>query len=167
MIGIGKSTLDEVAAEAAREQGRIVRPDPEPEKGYYFRSDHFNFAKVGVPALDPDSGIDYVGRPAGWGLAKREEYTANNYHKPSDVIEPDWDLSGAMEDCQLFFLIGEMVANAEKMPEWKPNAEFKAIREASLKSQRSQAIVRDKARRTIVPRRTEGKEIEDVQTGVS
>ncbi len=103
LIGTGKSTLDEGAAQAAREQGRIVRADPEPEKGYYFRSDHFNFAKVGVPALDPDTGIDYVGRPAGFGLAVREKYTANNYHKPTDVIEPDWDLRGAMEDCQLFF----------------------------------------------------------------
>ena len=137
LIGTGKSTLDEVAAKAASQQGRRVRPDPEPEKGYYFRSDHFNFAKVGVPALDPDSGIDYVGQPAGWGLATREKYTANNYHKPTDVIEPDWDLRGAMEDCQLFFSIGEMVADADKMPVWKPNAEFKAIREASLKSQAS------------------------------
>lgn len=134
LVGFGKSTLDEVAVKAAAEQGRIIRPDPEPEKGYYFRSDHFNFAKLGVPALDPDSGIDYVGRPAGWGLAVREKYTANNYHKPTDIIESDWDMRGALEDCQLFFLIGDMVANAEKMPVWKPNAEFKAIREASLKS---------------------------------
>ncbi len=137
LIGTGKSTLDEVAAKAASQQGRRVRPDPEPEKGYYFRSDHFNFAKVGVPAFDPDSGIDYVGRPAGWGLATREKYTANNYHKPTDIIESDWDLRGAMEDCQLFFSIGEMVADADKMPVWKPNAEFKAIREASLKNQAS------------------------------
>jgi Zn-dependent M28 family amino/carboxypeptidase len=134
LIGLGKSTLDEVTMEAAREQGRVVRPDAEPEKGYYFRSDHFNFAKVGVPALDPDSGIDYVGRPPGWGLALRERWTANNYHQPADVIESDWDLSGAMDDLQLFFRIGEKVADTEKMPVWKANAEFKAIREASLKN---------------------------------
>ncbi len=100
-IGEGKSTLDEVVADVAEQQGRTVRPDPEPEKGYYYRSDHFSFAKVGVPAFDPDEGIDYIGKPAGWGLAKRQEYTANDYHKPSDVIKPDWDLSGAVQDCEL------------------------------------------------------------------
>ena len=132
-IGEGKSTLDEVVAEAAREQGRTVRPDPEPEKGYYYRSDHFSFAKVGIPAFDPDAGIDFVGKPSGWGLKKRQEYTANDYHKPSDVIKPDWDLSGAVQDAQLYFLVGYKVANATKMPEWKPKAEFKEIREKSLK----------------------------------
>jgi Zn-dependent M28 family amino/carboxypeptidase len=135
-IGEGKSTLDEVVAEAAREQGRTVRPDPEPEKGYYYRSDHFSFAKVGIPAFDPDAGIDFIGKPAGWGLAKRQDYTANHYHKPSDVIQPDWNLSGGVQDAQLYFLVGYKVANAPKMPSWKPGAEFKAIREASLKTGR-------------------------------
>ncbi len=133
-IGKGKSTLDEVVADVAQEQGRVVRDDPEPEKGLYYRSDHFSFAKVGVPAFDPDPGVDFVGKPAGFGLKKRQEYTANDYHKPSDVIKPDWDLSGAVQDCQLYFLVGLRVANAPKMPTWKANAEFKAIREASLKS---------------------------------
>jgi len=131
-IGKGKSTLDEVVADVAKQQGRTVRSDPEPEKGFYYRSDHFSFAKVGVPAFDPDSGIDFAGRPAGWGLGKRQEYTANDYHKPSDVIKSDWDLIGAVQDCQLYFLVGLRVADAPKMPEWKPGAEFKAIREASL-----------------------------------
>jgi len=133
-IGKGKSTLDEVVADVAEQQGRTVRPDPEPEKGSYYRSDHFSFAKVGIPAFDPDPGIDFVGKPAGWGIAKRQEYTANDYHKPSDVIKPDWDLSGEAQDCQLYFLVGLRVADAPKMPEWKSDAEFKAIREASLKS---------------------------------
>ena len=100
-IGKGKSTLDEVVADVAEQQGRTVRSDPEPEKGSYYRSDHFSFAKVGIPAFDPDPGIDFVGKPAGWGIAKRQEYTANDYHKPSDVIKPDWDLSGEAQDCQL------------------------------------------------------------------
>lgn len=121
-------------ADVAERQGRTVRADPEPEKGHYYRSDHFNFAKVGIPAFDPEPGIDFVGKPPGWGLAKRQEYTANDYHKPSDVIKPDWDLSGAAEDCQLYFLVGLHVANAPETPKWKPDAEFKAIREASLKS---------------------------------
>jgi Zn-dependent M28 family amino/carboxypeptidase len=133
-IGKGKSTLDEVVTDVAEQQGRTVRSDPEPEKGSYYRSDHFSFAKVGIPAFDPDPGIDFVGKPAGWGIAKRQEYTANDYHKPSDTIKPDWDLSGAAQDCQLYFLVGLRVADAPKMPEWKPDAEFKAIREASLKS---------------------------------
>jgi Zn-dependent M28 family amino/carboxypeptidase len=133
-IGKGKSSLDEVVADVAEEQGRTVRDDPEPEKGHYYRSDHFSFAKVGIPAFDPESGVDFIGKPAGWGIAKRREFTANDYHKPSDVIKPDWDLSGAVQDCQLYFLVGLRVADASKMPVWKANAEFKAIREASLKS---------------------------------
>jgi Zn-dependent M28 family amino/carboxypeptidase len=133
VVGNGKSTLDDVIAAAAKEQGRVVRPDPEPEKGFYFRSDHFSFAKVGVPALDPDSGIDYIGKPEGWGLEMRNKYTANDYHKPSDVIKPYWDLSGDVEDCQLYFLVGYRVANDPAMPQWNANAEFKAARDASLK----------------------------------
>jgi Zn-dependent M28 family amino/carboxypeptidase len=133
ITGSGKSTLDDIATQIAHEQGRTVDPDPEPEKGFYYRSDHFSFAKVGVPAFDPGSGIDFVGKPAGWGMTVRDNYTAHDYHKPSDVIKPDWDLSGAVEDCQLYLLVGYRVANDPKMPEWKPGAEFKSIRETSLR----------------------------------
>jgi Zn-dependent M28 family amino/carboxypeptidase len=133
MIGRGNSTLDETVDNVAREQGRTVKPDPEPEKGYFYRSDHFEFSKQGVPAFDPGEGIDYVGRPAGWGLQMRERYTREDYHKPSDKVKSDWDLAGAVEDCQLYFLVGYGVANETKLPEWKPNAEFKAKREAMLK----------------------------------
>jgi Zn-dependent M28 family amino/carboxypeptidase len=132
-IGLGNSQLDDYMRQAAAAQGRTLRPDPEPEKGFYFRSDHFNFAKVGVPALDPDSGVDYIGRPEGWGLKQLDEYTANDYHKPSDVIKPDWDLSGAVEDLQLFFTVGYRVADAAHFPEWSPDSEFRATREATLK----------------------------------
>ena len=131
-IGMGKSTLDEVVAAAAKEQGRVVRPDPEPEKGSYYRSDHFSFAKVGVPAFDPDRGDDYIGKPDGWGLKMRDQFDAEDYHKPTDVIKPYWETSGTAQDCQLYFVVGYRVANAAKMPEWKPGAEFKAIREKSL-----------------------------------
>jgi hypothetical protein len=92
---------------------------------------------VGIPAFDPDPGINFVGKPADWGLSVRENYTAHDYHKPSDVIKPDWNLSGAVEDCQLYFLVGYRVANDPKLPEWKPNAEFKSIRETSLKTRAS------------------------------
>jgi Zn-dependent M28 family amino/carboxypeptidase len=132
-VGLGKSTLDEVVENVARGQGRVVKPDPEPEKGFFYRSDHFSFAKQGVPAFDPDAGTDYIGKPEGWGLQMREKFTQEDYHKPSDQIKPYWDLSGAVEDCQLYFLVGYRVANDPKIPEWKANAEFKAKREASLR----------------------------------
>lgn len=134
MIGRGNSTLDEAVDGVAREQGRTVKPDPEPEKGYFYRSDHFEFSKQGVPAFDPGEGIDYIGRPAGWGLEMRERYTREDYHKPSDKVKSDWDLAGAIEDCQLYFLVGYRTANETKLPEWKANAEFKARREAMLKA---------------------------------
>ena len=133
-IGRGSSTLDAVVDAAAQELGRTVKPDLEPEKGFFFRSDHFNFVRKGVPAFDPEGGVDYIGRPEGWGLHERQRYTREDYHKPSDVIKPDWDLSGAVSDMQLYFLVGYRVANAKKMPAWKPGAEFKATREAMLKA---------------------------------
>ncbi|PYS79938.1 MAG: hypothetical protein DMF67_06035 [Acidobacteria bacterium] len=119
--------------DVAAVQGRTIAPDPEPEKGYFYRSDHFEFAKQGVPALDPESGIDYVGKPADYGRQKRDEYTKNDYHKPSDEVKPDWDLSGAVEDAQLLFVVGQTVAEGDKYPEWKPGTEFKAKRDAMLK----------------------------------
>ena len=134
VVGLGQSTLDDVLREAASEKGRVLRPDPEPEKGFYYRSDHFNFAKVGVPALDPNDGIDFIGKPAGWGQKKRDEYTEHDYHKPSDEIKPDWDLSGAVEDLRLLMTVGYRVANSDKHPEWKPGSEFKARRDAMMKS---------------------------------
>jgi Zn-dependent M28 family amino/carboxypeptidase len=133
VIGMGASDLDDYLKAAADEQGRVLRPDQEPEKGFYYRSDHFNFAKQGVPALDPDSGIDFVGKEPAYGKTKRNEYTEKDYHAPSDEIKPDWDLSGAVEDARLLLAVGYRVANAEKFPEWKPGNEFKAKREESLK----------------------------------
>jgi Zn-dependent M28 family amino/carboxypeptidase len=133
VVGMGASDLDDYLKAAAEEQGRVLRPDPEPEKGFYYRSDHFNFAKQGVPALDPDSGIDFVGKDAAYGKAKRDEYTEKDYHAPSDEVKPDWDLTGAADDAQLFLAVGYRVANASKMPEWKPGNEFKAKRDESLK----------------------------------
>ncbi len=134
VVGLGNSDLDDYVREAAREQGRTVQGDAEPEKGFYYRSDHFSFAKEGVPALDPESGVDYVGKPAGWGLQKRNEYTTNDYHKPSDTVKPDWNMSGAVEDLQLLWVVGTRVADGDRYPEWKPGTEFKAKRDAALKA---------------------------------
>ena len=111
----------------------MVRSDPEPEKGFYYRSDHFSFAKVGVPALDLDAGIDYIGKPAGWGMKTRDQYTANDYHKPTDVIKPYWKMDGDVEDTRLYMWIGERVANSTTMPQWSAKSEFKAARDKSLK----------------------------------
>ncbi len=133
VIGLGASDLDDYASAVAAEQGRTLRPDPEPEKGFYYRSDHFNFAKQGVPAFYPESGVDYVGKPEGYGMQKREEYTANDYHKPQDEIKPEWDLTGAVQDLAFFITIGYRVANAATFPEWRAGNEFRAIREAHLK----------------------------------
>jgi Zn-dependent M28 family amino/carboxypeptidase len=133
MVGMGASSLDSLDADLPRQQGRTVKGDPEPEKGFFYRSDHFNFAKHGVPAFDPDSGVDFVGKPDGWGMKMRDDYTQNNYHKPSDVIKDNWDLSGMLEDCQLFLLVGYNVANTEQVPTWNLGAEFKAARDASLR----------------------------------
>ena len=132
LVGLGSSDLDDYVRAAAGEQGRVVKPDAEPEKGFYYRSDHFNFAKQGVPALDPDDGVEYVGKPADYGAKVREDYTRHRYHTPFDVVLPDWDLSGAREDLKLFFAVGYRVAQAAKFPEWKPGNEFRGRREKSL-----------------------------------
>lgn len=135
-VGMGNSTLDDLLVEAAKRQGRIVTPDAEPEKGMFYRSDHFEFAKQGVPALDPKGGIDYVGKPAGYGMQKHDEYTQKDYHKVTDEVKPDWDLAGAVEDLKLLLEVGARVASEAKFPEWKPGTEFRARREAMLRSTR-------------------------------
>jgi Zn-dependent M28 family amino/carboxypeptidase len=133
IVGYGNSTLDDTLVEAASAQGRVVKPDAEPEKGFFYRSDHFEFAKQGVPALYTDEGTEFIGKPEDYGLQKRKEYTDRDYHKVSDDVKPDWDLSGAIEDLRLLFQVGYQVAQGEKWPEWKPGTEFKARRDEALK----------------------------------
>jgi Zn-dependent M28 family amino/carboxypeptidase len=132
VVGYGMSELDDYLARAAATQNRVVRPDPEPEKGFYYRSDHFNFAKVGVPALYTDAGIDHVEHGEAWGRARRDEYTAERYHKPSDEFDPSWDLRGAVEDLQLLFRVGYQIANESTWPNWREGTEFKAVRDAMM-----------------------------------
>ena len=133
LIGNGASDLDDYARDAAKEQGRTVHGDAEPEKGYYYRSDHFNFAKLGVPALNPDSGVEFVGKPTEYGQKVRDEWTEHTYHTPRDVVTPQWDLSGAAEDLKVLFAVGYRVAQASTFPQWKPGNEFKAIRDAMFR----------------------------------
>jgi Zn-dependent M28 family amino/carboxypeptidase len=130
VIGLGNSTLDDDLLSVLKADHRTIRPDAEPEKGYYYRSDHFEFAKQGVPALDTDAGIEYVGKPAGYGMQKRNEYTSKDYHNVTDEVKPDWDLSGGAQDMQALFKVGNAVANANDTPRWKPGNEFKAKRDS-------------------------------------
>jgi Zn-dependent M28 family amino/carboxypeptidase len=133
-VGHGMTTLDEVLAAEAAKQDRAVLPDPEPEKGYFYRSDHFELAKRGVPALHfLHPGADYRDKPADFGQRMRDLYTTNDYHKVSDEVKADWDLRGAVEDVELLTAVGAAVANGSTYPEWKPGTEFKAVREKSRK----------------------------------
>lgn len=136
VIGMGMTTLEELVVDIARGQKRRVLPDSEPQKGFFYRSDQFEFAKQGVPALYAESGVDFIDKPEGFGKQKREEYTFNHYHKVSDEVRPDWDLSGAIEDAQLLMEVGYRVAQGDTWPEWKPGAEFKAKREGMLKGRK-------------------------------
>jgi Zn-dependent M28 family amino/carboxypeptidase len=133
IVGLGLSDLDDVVREAAAAQGRVVRPDPMPEKGSYYRSDHFPFAQKGVPSVHAGGGVEYVGKPADYGRRIREEYIRNDYHKPSDAVRPDWDMSGAVEDLTLYLRAGYEVASAATRPEWKPGTEWKPLRDAMMK----------------------------------
>ena len=133
MVGDDNSTLIDLLREAATTQKRTVNPDPESEKGFYYRSDHFEFAKQGVPALYTDSGVNYEGKDAKFSETKRNEYTSKDYHKVSDEIKPDWNLTGAVDDAQLLTMIGYRVAQGDKFPEWKAGSEFKAKRDEMMK----------------------------------
>ena len=125
IVGIGHSQMDQIAEEELAKQGRYVLPDQEPEKGYFFRSDHFNFAKVGIPALFGEGGYDHVEHGIEYGKKKKEEYTSQNYHAPSDEYDADtWDMSGVVQDAQLYYNIGWRLANSEEWPQWNINSEF-------------------------------------------
>ena len=130
VVGMGQSELDRYAGDVAERLQRILVPDPEPEKGFYYRSDHFSFAKVGIPAFYADPGIEYLEKPEGYGLRKREEYTANDYHAVTDEVKPDWDLSGAVEDLTFMFELGASLAATDDWPEWSATSEFRSVREA-------------------------------------
>ena len=129
IVGVGQSEIDQFASDVAARLGRTLVPDPEPEKGFYYRSDHFSFARAGIPAFYADPGIEYLEKPDGYGIAKREEYTAHDYHKVSDEVKPDWDLSGAVEDLTFMYELGTALAASDAWPAWSLTSEFRAIRE--------------------------------------
>ncbi len=123
-IGLGQTNLDATLEELLHRHGRVLRGDSEPEKGYFYRSDHYEFARKGVPALYADAGEELIGEPAGAGRKKREEYTRERYHKPADKLHDEWDLAGAVEDVELLYELGREVARGALWPAWKPSSEF-------------------------------------------
>ncbi len=124
IVGLGNSTLDDLTIAAAKRQGRVVTGDTDPAEGFYFRSDHLEFAKGGVPSLETSPGIEHIGKPAGYGVQKRDEYIRNDYHKTTDEPKADWDLTGAVEDLQVIFDVGYNVAQGNTRPRFKPDAPY-------------------------------------------
>ncbi len=134
VIGLGKSSLDRLVNVVAKYQGRVVVPDREPSKGFYYRSDQFSLAKVGVPGVYLHSGHVVIGKPDGWGKEQLDAWTEKHYHQRSDEYDPTWDLSGAVLDIQLLFHVGWMAANSDTMQSWTPGDEFEAARKSAIQT---------------------------------
>ena len=135
-IGLGKSTVDQLTELLASEQGRVVKPDQFPSRGSFYRSDQFSFARIGVPAVYLDPGMDFVDRPPGWGKEQVDHFTDVNYHQPSDEYDPSWNLDGMISDAQLGFWVGLAIANADEMPSWNEGDEFEATRLEALAAEK-------------------------------
>ncbi len=130
VTGYGASELEDILRPIAERQGRVLHGEGSVEKGFYFRSDHFNFAKAGVPALYASSGLDHVEKGEEHGIALANEYGANRYHKPGDVVDPDWDLSGVVEDLEALYAVGRELADGDAWPNWYEGNPFRAVRDA-------------------------------------
>ncbi|MCP4273653.1 MAG: M28 family peptidase, partial [Gammaproteobacteria bacterium] len=135
VIGQGMSQLEEYLLKNAKAKNRVINADAEAEKGYFYRSDHFELSKLGVPMLYPNSGYDHIEKGVAYGIEKSNEYTANNYHQPSDEYQSTWDMTGAVEDLKLYFLTGQDIVNSKNWPEWYEGTEFKAIRDSQRNQQ--------------------------------
>jgi Zn-dependent M28 family amino/carboxypeptidase len=132
MIGVEKTTFNDTAQRVTKAMGITIVPDQNPEQGYYYRSDHFSLAKVGVPAFSIDQGETVIGKPASYGKEMSEDYRKNRYHQPGDEIQPGWDWSSATQAAQLGYWLGWEAANAATMPNWLPGEEFRAVRDKSV-----------------------------------
>jgi Zn-dependent M28 family amino/carboxypeptidase len=132
VLGLGKTSLDPLVTALARAQDRTPKADPFPDRGSFYRSDQLNFARAGVPALHASGGVEFVGRPPGWGEEQINAWIKTHYHQPSDEYRDDWNLAGALEDLRLNFRLGLAIADADRMPTWKPGDEFEAVRKKSL-----------------------------------
>ena len=131
-IGLGKSSIDQIVTAIAEEQGRVVKPDQFADRGYFYRSDQFSFAKIGVPAMYLDTGTDFVDRPPEWGREQVNHYTNVNYHQPSDEYDDSWNFDGMISDALLGYWAGLAIANADEMPKWSEGDEFEAARLEAL-----------------------------------
>jgi len=131
-IGLGKTSIDVIVTLIAGEQGRVVKPDQFADRGYFYRSDQFNFAKIGVPALYLEPGMDFVDRPEGWGKAQVDHFTDVDYHQPSDEYDPSWNFEGMVKDAIVGYWTGLAIANADEMVTWNPGDEFEAARLKAL-----------------------------------
>lgn len=132
VVGIGNSELEDYLSDAvALQDGRYISPEPHPERGSYYRSDHLNFARKGIPSLYASSGQDSVVNGREWGAAQSQDFTDNRYHSPADEYDPSWDLSGTIQDIELYFTIGHRLSQESSWPNWHTGNEFKAIRDAS------------------------------------
>jgi len=136
VIGHGSSELEDILKPIAEAQGRYLTPEDAPEKGYFYRSDHFNFAKAGVPALYAKGGIEHIEKGAEYGREMARDYTVNRYHKPADEFDPNWDLSGIVEDVDALYQVGRQLSASDQWPHWYEGNEFRAAREASLGGER-------------------------------
>jgi Zn-dependent M28 family amino/carboxypeptidase len=133
VMGDNKSSIGPTLAALVKPEGIRLSPDPSPEAGHFYRSDHFSFAKVGIPAVSIGPGVEYVGRPAAWGQQQADDYTAHHYHQPSDEYRSDFDLTGAAQLGEIVYRLGMALGNAATVPTWNNDAEFKALRDASRK----------------------------------
>jgi len=133
VMGDNKSTLGPMLASMVSQQGMRLSPDAHPEAGHFYRSDHFSFAKVGIPSVSIGAGEDYVGKPKGYGAKVDEDYNAHRYHQPQDAYSPDFDLSGAAQISNIVLKFARTLANSPITPAWNADAEFRAAREKSLK----------------------------------
>lgn len=133
IIGMGNSQLDNFAETVLKRHNRYASPDPTPEKGGYFRSDHFSFAKAGVPSLDLTDGVDNIEHGRQWGLAQSEKWTMENYHKPSDNYEPEkWNFEGMIDDIKIYFEVGYDLSISKEFPQWSPGFPFKPLRDKMM-----------------------------------
>ncbi|MBI5768702.1 MAG: M28 family peptidase [Verrucomicrobia bacterium] len=132
-VGFGASTIDDIGIAVAKAQGREMKPESRPERGSYYRSDHFEFAKVGVPSYYPKSGKKFIGQPDDHGEKLVAAYIAKDYHQVTDDVKPEWTFEGAAQDTEFLLKVGLQIANDAKWPEWRPGNEFKARRDAMLR----------------------------------
>jgi Zn-dependent M28 family amino/carboxypeptidase len=135
-VGLGKTSIDQIVRMIADEQERSLKPDQFPDRGYFYRSDQFSFAKIGVPAMYLDPGTDFIDRPPGWGEEQVNDWTEVHYHQPSDEYDPSWQFDGMIRDTLLGFWAGLAIANADQMPTWNEGDEFEAVRLEALAAEK-------------------------------